>query len=138
MPRSQSDRRGGGQPDNTNRLIHGRYSIRLTGRLTGLLGPRTGHDPDLEIALARVRLVRLIQAQERAPSGQRLSYERAVIDGIALIVSLISAHGRNQRLRPDVRELLRHLQESEPDRSKSAVSDLNHLRTSPSDDAIAP
>jgi hypothetical protein len=102
-------RRRGGQPGNTNRLIHGRYSSRLPRDLTAAPNPRTSVDPEFELAMARVHLVQLLIAQKAAPKRQWLSYERAVIDCLGLIVSLISAGVRKRRYAPDIDRIVADL-----------------------------
>lgn len=135
MSQSPSRRRGG-QPGNTNRLIHGRYSRRLSRERTSRADSRTGHDPDFEIAMTRVHLVRLLQAQQKAPAHQWLSYERAVIDCIGLIVSLISAGNRRRQEQPRFEPILESLRRNS-EYPEIAFYDSNLSRTdSPDADAF--
>ena len=106
MPRPATGRRRGGQPGNTNRLVHGLYSRRLPPDLRPNLNPRTQMDPEFEIALARVRLVRLIRAQQSASPRQWLSYERAILAYLRRIGSLMAAGLKRRRLQPDLIRLL--------------------------------
>ena len=132
-PELTPKRRRGGQPGNTNRLIHGRFSRRLPRKLTWPDNPRTGHDPDFEIVMARVHLVQLLEAQQRAPTTQWLSYERAVIDCIGLIVSLIAAGNRRRRNRPQLDAILRSLR-TDP----GGADDSNLIRTAAAGHPIVP
>ena len=107
MPRSPSGRRRGGQPGNTNRLVHGLYSTRIPRKIhRSLENPRTTSEPDFEIALARVRLVQLMRAQQAAPAREYLTYERAVINYLDLIFSLTEAAARRRRNGPELEGIL--------------------------------
>lgn len=131
MPRSPSSRRRGGQPGNTNRLRHGLYSRRIPRDLTSAPDPRTTAQPDFEIALARVRLVQLIRAQQAAPDQDWLAYERAVLNYLGLIFSLTEAAARRRRNGPELTAILDELRHSYAADSGPLESDSNLIRTSP-------
>ena len=130
MPRPFTGRRRGGQPGNVNRLKHGLYSRRLPRELTALPDPRTGMDLGFEIALARVRLSQLLDQQRGATPEGWLSYERAVLNYLGLISSLVGAAARRRRREPDLLNLLDGLPSSlrSPDRPPAEHS--NPIRTS--------
>jgi len=130
MPRSPSGRRRGGQPGNTNRLVHGLYSSRIPREISAAPDYGTTSDPDFEIALARVRLVQLIRAQQAAPAGEYLTYERAVINYIGLIVSLTEAAARRRRNGPELEAILNSLRHSYGSAPDSYTDNSNLIRTS--------
>ncbi len=82
MSNTPAGRRKGGQPGNTNRLRHGLYSKRLSS--VGSTAP--GYD--LQIALYRRRLARLLARQEGASLRDYLSYERGILHCISMILDL--------------------------------------------------
>jgi hypothetical protein len=55
---------------------------------------RTGYSQQLEIAMARVQLARLLEGLPSAPASQRRAYESAVIACIALILGLMAITSR--------------------------------------------
>ena len=126
-------RRRGGQPGNTNRLVHGLYSRRLPRELTAPASPRTGDDPQFELVMARVHLVQLLTAQKKAPKRQWLSYERAVIDCLGLILSLISAGVRRRRYQPDVDRIVDDLHHGFLSDNLAGYAASNLYRTSDND-----
>ena len=123
-------RRRGGQPGNTNRLVHGRYSRRLPRELTTGGDPRVSDDPNFELAMARVHLVQLLTAQKKARRRQWLSYERAVIDCLGLILSLISAGVRRRRYQPDIDRILDEFRMASGNPTLQSGGDSNLNRTS--------
>lgn len=131
MPRSPSPRRRGGQPGNTNRLVHGLYSRRLPRTLTWPASPRTGFDPEFEIALMRVHVSQLIERQQAAPPEHYLAYERAIFAGVGRIISLMVAGGRRKRRLPDIEMLLDGLRRAEAASADALGDDSNPIRTSP-------
>jgi hypothetical protein len=130
MPHLPSGRRRGGQPGNTHRLRHGLYSRRIPRTLTAALDPRSTAEPDFEIALARVRLVQLIRAQQTAPAHLYLTYERAVIHYLDLIFSLTEAAARRRRNGPELQRVLDALRHSYVAAPGPAARDSNLIRTS--------
>jgi hypothetical protein len=95
MSRIPTGRRRGGQPGNHNRLRHGLYAgkLHLDHELRlDRLGLNRNH---MTIALARVRLARLLEKQAAADPKDYLSYERAIQYYINMLARLIH---RNSRL----------------------------------------
>lgn len=137
MPRPATGRRRGGQPGNTNRLVHGLYSRRLPPDLMPDLNPRTQMDPEFEIALARIRLVGLLKAQQSASPRQFLSYERAVLAYLHHIRCLIVVGLKRRRREPDLIRLLPGLPVSHGFPPESAADASNLIRTSPSTRGLA-
>lgn len=131
MPPSPSARRRGGQPGNTNRLVHGRYSHRLPRTLTWPANPRSGFDPEFEIALMRVHVSQLIERQSAAPPEHYLAYERAIFSGVGRILSLMVAGGRRRRRMPDINMLLDGLRSFQAVPVDPLGDDSNLIRTSP-------
>jgi hypothetical protein len=102
-------RRQGAQPGNTSRLIHGRYSRPLPRHVTANPNPRTSDDPEFELVMARLHLIQLLTAEWSSPPRLWPSYERAIIDCLCLIVSLISGGVRRTRNRPEMDRILADL-----------------------------
>jgi hypothetical protein len=115
---------------NTNRLIHGRYSRRLPRDLTAPRNPRFYGDYEFEIDLARVRLARLVAAQGRAPREHWLSYERAVLNYLGRITSLIAAVRRRRQLGPDLLTFLEDLRSASDSLDLPPSDHSNLIRTS--------
>ncbi len=144
MPIAPFRRRRGGKPGNTNRLVHGRYSQRLPRDLTAPANPRANDDPEFDIVMARVHLAQLLTAQKKAPKAQLLSYERAIIDCLGLILSLISASVRRRRYQPDLDRVLDDLHNGflSDSLAARAASNLNrtarHDSESSRNPAVAP
>lgn len=130
MSRSPSGRRRGGQPGNTNRLVHGRYSSRLPRSLTWPANPRSGFDPEFEIALMRVHVSQLIERQSAAPPEHYLAYERAIFDGVGRILSLMVAGARRKRRLPDIEMLLDRLRSLQASPADALGGNSNLIRTS--------
>jgi hypothetical protein len=130
MHPSPSRRRRGGQPGNTNRLIHGLYSRRLPRSLTWPANPRSGFDPEFEIALMRVHVSQLIERQSAAPPEHYLAYERAIFAGVGRILSLMVAGGRRRRRRPNIDLLLDGLRSAIAISADAPANDSSRIRTS--------
>ncbi len=76
-----ANRRRGGQPGNTNRLRHGLYSRHLASSSGSV-------DPGFQLALARKRLLQLLERQSSASPRDWLSYERGILHYLQLIIRL--------------------------------------------------
>ncbi|HEY5982233.1 MAG TPA: hypothetical protein VIU38_02065 [Anaerolineales bacterium] len=135
---SSKSRRRGGQQGNTNRLVHGLYSRRLPRELAALQNPRSTLDPDFEIGLARVHLARLLDAQKAAPEKDWLAYERAIMNYLGLIISLINSAARRKRRDPELFRILRSLRHARELLPDLHPDDSNLIRTSDSDLGIYP
>lgn len=130
MSQPPSQRRRGAQPGNVNRLKHGLYSKRLPQHPEAPSSPRTTADPEFEIALARVRLLQLLERQESASPDDWLSYERAVLHYLGMITSLIQANVRRKRRWPGLETLLQSLGRHPTESQFDAILDSNLIRTS--------
>ncbi len=76
--RQPTGRKRGGQPGNTNHLIHGAYSRHISLRIRhDLLSMPEDQNQD-ELALARSRLVACLEKQKAAPPSEWLFYEHAI------------------------------------------------------------
>ena len=78
---TRSGRRKDGQPRNTNRLRHGVYSRQLTPSSDAV-------DPRFELALARKRLLLLLEQQQSASPRDWIRHERDILRCLQLIISL--------------------------------------------------
>ena len=96
MSRLPSGRHRGGQPGNHNRLKHGLYARQLAVRHELSLERAGLNRSEMSIALARVRLKRLLEKQQASDAHDFLAYERAIQYYIDLITRLIQ---RNSDLR---------------------------------------
>jgi hypothetical protein len=98
--------------------------------LTAASDPRITSEPDFEIALARVRLVQLVRAQEAAPEREWLTYERSIINYLDLIFSLTEAAARRKRRGPDLEAILNSLRHSYVEPHQPGPGHSNLIRTS--------
>ncbi len=71
-------RKRGGQPGNTNRLVHGAYSRHISVEIEHGLDSMPEDQNNNELALARSRLLACMDKQQAASPGEWLSFEYAI------------------------------------------------------------